>query len=393
MKKIILLLLICFISVSGIYAGDEWRIPDRSWEIGFAHIDFGFSNNFISLTDIFKETIVLDIDELKDGFFLNFNITAAPLYFSFNSNNVWGFGVSLGIDAAGAIGLSGKMLTFSDALDEKSDFAVSMHAQIQFSTFFHISKLKIKIAPSVYYPVIYTEPSITYTKYNTAAGTELFMKYDMKIFSAASFAPGNAGEITGSPGLDFNIGFEFPLAEVTGLKDKINFLDFSVGLDIYYIPMIPAKMQDYMQMRGWIGSENKPIDIFKGGLPEINIGDTSYGIEPKSVRRPIKLNIWADWRPFGFLGVTPLIGFSVDGAFVNAFTLEAGLKARLDLGNIFILTLGMGYYDRVWENSIDIALNFRAIEINLGASLLSHNFIESWTNGSPGLRFGLKFGW
>ena len=395
MKKLLFILLICFMITPFLSANDDkWRIPDRSMEFGIAQTEFGFSNSFFNLTDIFNETIIIDIDKLNDGFVLNFDLDVTPLYFSFNSQNNWGFGFSAGTDVTGNIDLSGNMLTFKEAINEKSDFAMAAFAHAQLSGFFNIAQFTIKLAPSVFFPVIYSQPSITYNKNNTDQGTVLVLDYKLQIFSAMSQDPASFGEIKASPGFDISLGVEYPLAEAIGLKDKIGFLDFSLGLDIFNFPMVAGQLQDYMVMDGRIGS-NVPIDILKGGLPDdfILVNEAKYGVEPKSIKRPFNMHLWADWRPFGFLGITPAIGFSLNDSYLKPFSFEGGLKARFDLANFFVASVGVGYYDRVWINSLDLALNLRAFELNLGVNLRSNKFAESWLSGSPGARFGLKFGW
>jgi len=396
MKKFFFVLLICFISFPCIYADNSVKSwSDRSFEIGIMQTDIGFSNNLFGILDIFQDSLEIDLNKLQDGFFLNLNLGVTPLYISFNSKKNWGFGFYLGADASGLAGLSGKMLNFMDANNEKSDLTLSVFAHAQFSLFFHISKLKMTLSPTVFYPAVYAVPSITYTKMNTDEETTLKLAYDLQVFSAISLADDNYREITGSPGFDFSLGLEFPLAEAIGLKKIIPFLDFSVGFDLQNFAMIPATLQSRMRMTGQIYCDK--IDFINDGLNGFKIeleNPIVYDESPLTVKRPFKLTAWAQWRPFKFLSVTPSIGFSLNGIYINMFSLEGGLKADINIFSIMNITAGAGYYDRVWVNSVDLALNFRVIEINIGINLRSNDFSESWNflSGSPGARIGLKIG-
>ena len=392
MKKLIFVLLICLIMIPGLYAADGWRMPDRSWEIGIAHIDFGFSNNLINLSDVFQNELILDLDKLKSGLFISLNMGVTPFYFAFNSKGNWGFSLSAGVEAEGLIGLNGRMLSFAEADNEESDFAVSAFADVQLSVFFHIAKLKVTLAPSVYYPVVYASPSIIYSKNNSNNGTDLSLDYKLTVFSAVSMAPGSTGGITGSPGFDLRAGLEFPLSEAIGLKKRVKFLDFSFGMDLYNFTLVPSLLKDYMEISGRIGGDN--INILEG-LPGdfIEMDDISYGQRDLEVKRPFKIYAWADWRPFRVIGITGTFGFSVNNAYVEPFSFEGGVKARIDLGNILIIKAGVGYYDRVWVNSADVILNLRLIQIDLGVNLRSNTFGGSLFDGSPGFKIGFRFGW
>jgi hypothetical protein len=111
--------------------------------------------------------------------------------------------------------------------------------------------------------------------------------------------------------------------------------------------------------------------------------------------RPFKMLLWADWKPFGIvpLSFIPTVGFSINPLYNQLFSMECGVKVRYDLLNIFIATLGIGYHDRLWKNSIDLALNLRAVELNLGFDLRSPEFLKSWAGGGYNVNLGLKFGW
>ncbi|MDR0465298.1 MAG: hypothetical protein LBG94_09350 [Treponema sp.] len=395
MKKVSFLLLICFI-IPGLYADDDYGIRNRTFEIGLANVSAGFSNDFLSIGKIFKETAVLDIDDLKKGFNLNLELDVVPLYLSFNRNSNWGFGLSVGLDSTGIISLPGSMVTFGQARNEYADISGAAFIGLDIPIFFSISRLKLKVSPSVFYPLMFIDPDISYTNWSVQGGTIFDLRYNLRVYTPISLEEGGLQDITAFPGYDINFGFEYPLGTALGLTEKIKFLDFKIGADLYNIPIYPAHLNNYMEMSGRIGSE-ETMDIFNDGFGDIfdnAASETNYGDQNVGVHRPFKMLAWADWRPFGpAVNFIPAVGFSINPFYTKPFSMEYGLKTRLNLGNVFMATAGVGYYDRLWKNSLDLALNFRFMEINLGVDMRSADFLKSWQGSGLGVNFGLKFGW
>lgn len=374
------------------------RMKDRTVEIGLANLDVGFSNDFLTLSQFFQDKVSINIDELEKGLNFRADIWISPLYFQYNNNDKWGFGLSTNVDILGIAGISGKMLTIDEARNEKSDIGGAIFAELGFHGFFSINKFKIKVKPALYFPIMYLKPDISYTYHVADDGTIVDFDYGMRIYTAGSFE-GNFS-LTTAPGIDLYAGVEFPLASEIGLSEILPFLDFDVGLDMYGLPLIPATMKDYMEISGQIGGD-QPFNFFGGDTNWNNFmsgGDTVYGKDNsgKHILRPFKMVAWADWRPiFGFkiFSLKPALGFAVSPLYIQPVSLEAGVTARIDLLNIFIASLGINYFDRQWKNSIDLVLNLRAFELDLGVNFQSPDFAKSFSGGGLGVNFGLKFGW
>jgi len=403
-----------------------FRVPDRKVEVGVLNFGLGFSNNFMTASEIFREKIEINIDKLSDGFKINTNFDFSPIYINYNKDDIWGFGLATGLDLTGNIDLNGNMLTFSGADSAKSDIGAALFAEMNIHGFFTIKKIKFKIQPAMYYPIIYARPNnFSYTLKNSDGnnGTIFHIALDMQVYSAFpigdSFSIADIINNTAKAGYDINVGAEYPLSEVLGLIDKFDFLDFDVGMDFINIPLSPAKMEDYRQMIVNIGSD-KPIDFFNGMFGESSEEndadsffsyklDDVYKKEKRSFLRPFKMLISANWRPFDnplladkdvsfkfkreWLTVTPILGFAINPLYYQSVSFEGGIKTRLNLANLFIATLGIGYYDRLWKNSINIAFNFRIYEIDLGVNMQSPSFLKSWSGGGVGATLALKFGW
>jgi len=396
MKKLLFLSLICLFLIPSVWG---FQMEDRFFEIGF-NGGFSFSNDFLSAKEIFQEKFVLDLDKLEDGFRMNLGAGVTPFYFNFRSKKGWGFGLSTRAEALGIFSLSGEMLTFKETGSEKdgnSEISGAVFAEAGIPAYFTYKKFKIKFKPALYYPILYATSDIRYTYTNSSAGTVLNVGYDVSVYTIVSMNDNNSSGLTSTPGVDFYAGVEYPLSQELGLKDKFFLLDFDVGLDITGIPIVASTMNDYMKMSGSIGS-NEPVKLFGENSNTdsfVNFQDAEYKSEKKRVYRPFKTLARLDWRPLGhqLLTVTPSLGFAISPIYNKPFSMEAGIKARVDVFNIFIFTAGIGYHDRLWKNGFDLALNCRAIEFNFGAALCSPSFTKSWNGSGFSLNTGLKFGW
>ena len=396
MKKISLLLIVCFLFLTfSVYASDDSlegeeieetvsrgiRVPDRTFEAGL-NAGFGFANNVLTTEEIFQKTLILDIDKLGGGLKVDLGIGVTPLYFKYDSGRGWGFGLSTGADAIGTLGLSGDMLSLKMTDNSRSDLSGAVFGSVGIDTFFRIKQFKLKFKPAIYYTFFYLKPNISYTYNNTDQETRFFINIGLQIFTA--YSP-ETSKLTAEPGADFSLGVEYPLLK-----------ELDVGVDFVNVPIVSSTIKSYEKTSTVLGSK-EPVSV-EELMSAFGLGDAAsvYGESDEKVYRPFKMLFRADWRPFIDkvpLSIIPTIGFSVCQLYVEPAAIEAGLKARLDFANRFIFTLGIGYYDRLWKNSIDLALNFRAVEYNIGADLRAQDFAQSWEGYGFGLRVGFKFGW
>ncbi|MCL2209724.1 MAG: hypothetical protein FWC19_06725 [Treponema sp.] len=399
MKKNLILFLTCLIIPSGIWS---LQIGDRFFEIGF-DAGVNFSNDFLSASDIFQEIFILDLNKLETGFHLNAGADIIPFFFKFDSKKGWGFGLSVKAQATGLFDLSGKMLTFSENISSNgnkegnSEINGALFGEAAIPVYFSYRKFKIKVMPSLYYPVAYATSDIAYNFNETTGGTIFNLGYNVDIYTAVPMESAGDAAISATPGVDLSIGVEFPLSEALGISDFLFFLDFDIGLELSNIPIAAGTMTDYMKMKGSIGSE-EPVSLFgeDGDLGNFfNINDTEYLNEKINVYRPFKMLLFAAWRPLGnnLLTLTPSFGFAHSPMYNEKISMEAGVKGRLNLFNLLILTLGTGYHDRLWKHGFNIALNSRAVEFNIGAALCSPGFAKSWSGSGFNINAGLKFGW
>ena len=416
-----------------------FRIPNRNFEIGILNLNLGASNNFMTTFEFFKEKTSIDIDKLSNGLNINTNLFLSPVFFKYNKNDKWGYGLSTGLEVFGIVDLNGSMLSFHEADSANSDVGAGVFAEVNVNGFLTIQKFKIKFKPAVYYPVFYATPKnflYTHSNKNVNGVDETFfnIELDMRVFTPFPMdkdfdfkdildifrtIKDTITDFSARPGIDIGIGAEYPLSEVLGLTEKFNFLDFDIGIDFINIPLYRSVMEDFIPIIANLGNGDEPIDIFNEMLSgesekididkylNYNIGDPDK--DKIKITRPFKTIISANWRPFGsplkadsnennkikreWLTFTPMLGFAINPIYKKPFSFEGGIKTRLSLVNFFIAALNIGYYDRLWKNSLDLAINLRAFEIDIGANMQSADFLKSWSGGGFGASFGRKFGW
>jgi len=411
-----------------------FRLKNRTVELSIANISFDFTNNFIALMDIFnnplymilhindikqdpaliyRDNIVIDVDNFFDSFRFNFNSVIKPFSFNFNKNDNWGFGFDIGhINAMGNVSVSGNVLRLKKAENEKIDASAAVFADIGIPIFFHVNEYKIKIRPAVYLPILYSKPSITYKNIDIGGGTYIETVYDMRVYTPVDMdndimqgLKDNAQDIPmNNLGYDFGLSVEYPW--------NYN-LDIGVNIVNIPIPFATAKLHYYSQLTGYaifdtseidlsevgkeneLGEEQELKDILKKTWREEHETGYRYDLDGKKIYRPFSMLFYLNYRPFDsrILSLIPSLGFSLNWLYNKIFSLEGGLSARFDFANIFIPVLGMSYADRKWKNSVDLAFNLRVFELDFGFSMQSYNLLKSFKGSGLGVNFGIKLGW
>ncbi|MCL2802033.1 MAG: hypothetical protein FWD28_09780 [Treponema sp.] len=405
MKKLFLLLIICLSLLSNLHANNNdniFGLPERALEFGF-NFNLLFSNNYLTIAEVLKRTIVINLDDLKKGLKVNIGAGFTPFYF-YQNKTTWGWGVSVDIDAQGFLGLSGNMLTLSEANKDKSEVGGAVFVSAAIDSFSYINSFKFKFKPAAFFTAAFIKPDISYTFLNSEDGTRVNIVYDLHVYSAFPMNdfPNNF-VITGSPGLDISMGLEYHLSKEIGLSEILPFLDFSLGIDLINIPIIPSSLTDYMRMEGMIGS-NDPFYVIgnTGGLGDFvtSLGNSnpvySYGKKRIELRRPFKALVWAVWKPFfgtNFIVVKPVLGFSYSTLHIEPLSFEGGLNVGVNLLNMLVFRAGINYVDRLWINSLDFTFSLKLFQLDVGVDLRSTEFIEIWKTSGVGLRVGVRFGW
>jgi hypothetical protein len=413
-------------------AKPPFRMKNRMVELSAPNLSYGISNTFLAARDIinnpfyllwnigdiiddpsriYRDPVVIDIDDFLNGFKFNVNMAIKPVSLNFNWKDQWGFGLDIGhIDVWGNLAIPDTVLRTKETKSATFGAGGAAFVDVGIPVFFHINNAKIKIRPAVYVPLIYTEPSFKYRYQETGedddtfSGMRLEVDYSMCIYSLVdlgdieqSFAD-NAWNIPRD-----NFGYDFGLCVEYPWSDR---LDLGINVVNIPVPYAAAKLNYYTQINGKISldtssidleSESGKFDFNEEELWQIDEMEFIAGDERvnKTIYRPFVLLFYADYRPSYSrpLSLIPSLGFSINWLYVEPASIEGGLSVRYDFINMIITTVGINYNDRVFKNSIDVAFNFRAVEIDLGLSAQSPNLVKSWQGAGIGVNFGLKFGW
>ncbi|MCL2127227.1 MAG: hypothetical protein FWH38_03140 [Treponema sp.] len=412
----------------------EFRLKNRGFEISLANIGLSVSNDFLSSKDVLGigpfgvlgniagiirdpesfagDKIVIDIDDfLQNGFKMGFGLDIKPVSFNFNFKDRWGFGLDIAhIKAAGNVSISKNAVTLAETEDDKFGAGAAVFADVGIPVFFRRNEFKIRIRPAVFVPLFYAEPGVTYSNRPSSEGgndgVRLEVKYNMDIYSVISLDGIENGVLSFNGwdiprknlGYDISLGVEYPLYP---------WLDLGANIVNLPVPFAGARLYHYIHLEDSAYIDTSYIDIAdmaNGGDFPKDAYHYPEGIDPQylyrsggvKIYRPFAMLFYAAYRPFDSQVVTfiPSLGFSVNFLYPKPGAVEGGISARLDLANIFAVTLGINYNDRKWKNSADFVLiNLRAVEVDFGLSMQSPGFRKSWQGAGFGLNAGVKIGW
>ena len=412
---------------------ESFRFKNRMVELSIANISLNVSdvnyivkNPFYMLWNIksiindpnliWQDSIVVNLEDFRDGFKFYADAVIKPLSLNFNWKDKWGFGFDIGHTyATGNLSLSGNMMTLHRTKKDVFGVGAAVFTDAGIPIFFHKNDFKIKFRPAVYVPIVYTEPGLTYRfesikKEDGSEVIRLEAAVDMRVYSIVSLY-GNTNSVwqdfedniwnilRKNTGYDFELGVEYPFMD-----------NLDIGVDIVNIPVpyVSARLNYYTQFKGNAYFDSSYIEMANlmdgDGIPEeaYNYPDNinsvvyhKYDSNGKKIYRPFTTLFYTIYRPFDteILSFIPSLGFSINHLYIKPGAIEGGLSARVDLANIFITTLGTNYNDHTWKNSIDCAFNFRAIELDIGLSIHSPKFKNSWRAEGLGVSTGVKLGW
>jgi len=368
----------------------------RYFELGFGG-GAGFANDLLGREDIFRKEIILDANEIdasisEDGINLNadlfgdFFITVKDISIG---DGKWNIGIFSGTDGRMDFNIPKNLVTLIAKGNHDHPFIAGMisasgavFAETGFDVSAKYGKLKVGLAPALFSPMLYIPKSgLSYTL-DTHSGVFLSTSGDISVYSPFV----ENGELRF--GLDVSTG---------GTYDLFSFLD--VGGSLTHIPIAPPTMRNRMRLTledATINMSGKDfLDDIKFELPDLDFKEY-YDSEATKVFRPFRLDIFARYKPIPFsrefLVIRPNMGFSVDINNGESY-FNAGLQARLNLIDLFLLSVGSGREEGLWKQQLGLVLNLRAFELGLEASLRSQNFKDSFKGKGFGVGAGVRFGW
>jgi hypothetical protein len=407
--------------------------PKRYVEFGL-EVDAGAANNYLGLFDFFNKerTVVIEPSRLSDSGLLVNGAAESEVFLNINFGEKFGLGFFAGFDVTAYSGVSGDFFRLlAEGNANMRDFTgamsagASVFADAGLKTRFKFGKLSLDVSPAAYIPILYVPPPRMSYRLDTTEG----LKADIHIqadgympispnkffdFSALSgsddsgtmdeeslikdfqFSTDDLWHILEAWGLDLSLGAEYALNP-----------QWDLGGSITSLPLYPATLRhgisyqfDYtMDLFG----DQDLVEMIKDGefeiasdSPEIPDPVVSDGLAFR-VFRPLRFDFYAHYKPFStsFIVLKPNIGFSaltVYGYEASEMCFNAGLEAQLNLKRIFSLSLASGYRERIWRHGLGLMLNLRVFQLDLGMSLQSQGFVESFGLKGLGVAVGVRTG-
>jgi hypothetical protein len=184
--------------------------------------------------------------------------------------------------------------------------------------------------------------------------------------------------------------------DLSGFVEYALFPIVDVGVVVDHIPLVPAKLTHKQTM-----TFNKTIVDGKTGFDLTGEGAVDTDIDPDTtnisgveqyVMRPISFDFYALYRPFrnDFVTVKPNLGFTANNPSEKTY-FNLGIAGQLNIARILFVTLASGNKDGIWQHSLDLGVNLRVFELDLGIGLAGQNYLQSWSSGVV-LGFGFKAG-
>lgn len=389
MKKIYSLFLVLSVILSMGYSKNF--LSERFFEIQIG-VPADFSNNAISLDDVFKKELTLDLAKIanempSEG--LNLIVDTKP-YVAINLNIAFiHLGMSAGVDVYEKMGISkdffdflgkgnevGETLTFD--FNNYTDLFAFCEADVGID----FSNFSIHVTPSLFAPIFSSSGSVAKVTFlndeegniNLNMNTNFsvysnFDKYDENILSDL-FSNGN--------GFDVGVSASLPFGRKLVFSGKAR------------IPIVPGSYQyKYSSYYEATTTMNLLDSSLNSSETNGNIKDFSKEVleEKIYINRPMKFNLYADYLLMGnVLKLRAGGGMGVFRPFLtDSFTYpEYYFSAGINLFDFIKASISTEYTSQIFKHQIALGINVRLIELDCGVSLQSTNFMKSFSNNGFG---------
>lgn len=366
-------------------------LSERFFEIQIG-VPADFSNNAISLDDIFKKELTLDLAKIanempSEG--LNLIVDAKP-YVAINLNIAFiHLGMSAGVDVYEKMGISkdffdflgkgnevGETLTFD--FNNYTDLFAFCEADVGID----FSNFSIHVTPSLFVPIFSSSGSVAKVTFlndeegniNLNMNTNFsvysnFDKYDENILSDL-FSNGN--------GFDVGVSASLPFGRKLVFSGKAR------------IPIVPGSYQyKYSSYYEATTTMNLLDSSLNSSETNGNIKDFSKEVleEKIYINRPMKFNLYADYLLVGnVLKLRAGGGMGVFRPFLtDSFTYpEYYFSAGINLFDFIKASISTEYTSQIFKHQIALGINVRLIELDCGVSLQSTDFMKSFSNNGFG---------
>lgn len=403
MKKI----LACIFAVSVISTAAFTKnfFTQRFFEIRTG-TELGASNNLFAANDIFQKEFVIDLPQLAQdcpdsGFNIRagvtpsvaLNIRVKDFHLGFSSGVELYESMSVGKDLFDFLGYGNSVgQTMNFTIDNDADlFAFS-----QIDLGFRVGKLRVKVQPAVFLPILSMRGGgAKATAVNGTDGSmNISVDMDLDVYSIAGIKKTGDGNnfsfdpeelqaaLTKGYGFDLGAGLSWDLTK-----------SFVIGADCR-IPIIPGHLSYKANIQGGFDYKVK-IDDFQNAQKTERKTTVTNTAEELAVHRPLKAHVYLDKNLLGTLfnahaaaGLGIRRPFSTDAVFYPEYYLGFGIN----LIDLFKVGVSTEYRDQVFIHQLGTTLNVRLIQIDLGVSAQSSDFMKSMQVAGVGGYFYVSVG-
>ncbi len=431
MKKIITFAAVIALTFCSLFS--ENKFTDRFVEL-YGDASLNFSNNGLTLSEIFVKDIVIDFTKLADtlpdsGY--KASLTATPSAGLKLNLPVFTLNLSIGatVDEYLQIGKSYFDLlgygydytqyTKENPLSFDINSTTDAFAYGNLDIGFNVKKFKIVAKPTLFVPIFHVAPgkgSMTFT--NLEDGTiSAEVSQTIAIYSVEeiNYKNGTQYFFENINVSDFGYGFDMGATVSYEFNDKLN---FTVNTRV---PMIPGQLkhgtkitldaaynanaEDFVKGQFYDSektsatittSDGKTYDLMNSEEDKSEM-DLSWINTDYKIHRPFKLEGYATYNLNSLLAFTGGAGFGVvhpfssDVSEISVYP-EYFAGANLSLGGVLNAHVSTEYMDRIFKHEVGLGLNIRILELNAGISLQSTDFKTSFTMSGLGSYLTLAIG-
>ena len=412
MKKLIITCALFASLMTAVFA--ENIFSHRFFEIK-VDVPVAVSNNFIGITDIFKEKVVIDLPKIADsmgksGACINADV-APSLSIGIDIPKGLILGVNIGAEASAGVGISKDIFEFigngnvgkDSVTAQMSNTYADLFAFTTVNAGWNGKKLRVNGNASAFWALAHMEANDTYVKIYDNEERDVMgieAQLDGKLYTTVD-----------------------PSKELSDIQALLNEtkanLGFDVGADVNYklfrfldvggrarIPLAPSHLTKLSAVNYKYEKEINLMDMFSGS--ENEEGESSAPVEetdedkkdiigepvtlakPYAIHRPMKLGVSANFHPFGTLLTTNgYLGLGIRHPFAKSKDeiqtyVEYEVGGRLSLWNILSVEASHSCYDEIFKNQIALEFNIRLVEVDAGVSFQSASFPKSFTGAGLG---------
>lgn len=373
------------------------------------------SNNFIGITDIFKEKVVIDLPKIADsmgksGACINADV-APSLSIGIDIPKGLILGVNIGAEASAGVGISKDIFEFigngnvgkDSVTAQMSNTYADLFAFTTVNAGWNGKKLRVNGNASAFWALAHMEANDTYVKIYDNEERDVMgieAQLDGKLYTTVD-----------------------PSKELSDIQALLNEtkanLGFDVGADVNYklfrfldvggrarIPLAPSHLTKLSAVNYKYEKEINLMDMLSGSENEEGesstpaeetdedkkdiIGESVTLAKPYAIHRPMKLGVSANFHPFGTLLTTNgYLGLGIRHPFAKSKDeiqtyVEYEVGGRLSLWNILSVEASHSCYDEIFKNQIALEFNIRLVEVDAGVSFQSASFPKSFTGAGLG---------